>query len=101
VLVKIALLATNHIRDVDVLARWGGEEFAILTMNGDVRSAYHLAENLRVLIASFLFTDVGQVACSFGVTEFREGDDLDAMLKRADKNMYVAKEAGRNNVVFE
>jgi diguanylate cyclase (GGDEF)-like protein/PAS domain S-box-containing protein len=101
VLVKIALLATNHIRDVDVLARWGGEEFAILTMNGDVRSAYNLAENLRVLITSFSFTDVGQVTCSFGVTEFREGDDLDALLKRADKNMYLAKEAGRNNVVFE
>lgn len=101
VLVKIALLATNNIRDVDILARWGGEEFAILTMNGELRSAYNLAESLRKLIESFPFSDVGQVTCSFGVTEFREGDDHDEMLKRADKNMYLAKEAGRNHVVFE
>lgn len=101
VLVKIALLATNNIRDVDVLARWGGEEFAILTMNGGIHSAYKLAEHLRGVIASFVFTEVGQLTCSFGVTEFREGDDLDDMLKRADKNMYQAKEAGRDNVVFE
>jgi len=53
------------------------------------------------VIEEYPFDEVGRVTCSFGVTEYRAGDDQESIVKRADGNLYRAKEAGRNRVVFE
>jgi diguanylate cyclase (GGDEF)-like protein/PAS domain S-box-containing protein len=101
VLHKLALLVSKSIRDVDIFARWGGEEFAILIGDGDTLSPHSLAEKLRQLIETCPFAEVGKVTCSFGVTEYREGDDQKAIVKRADNNLYRAKAGGRNRVCFD
>jgi len=101
VLLKLALLVSANIRDTDTFARWGGEEFVILAAHCDTNCPNSLAEKIRKLIEEYSFAEVGKVTCSFGVTEYRAGDDQESMVKRADSNLYRAKESGRNRVVFE
>lgn len=101
VLFKLSLLISQNIRNTDIFARWGGEEFAILSAHCENECPTNFAEKLRKLIESCVFTDVGQVTCSFGVTEYRAGDDEESIVKRADNNLYRAKETGRNCVCYE
>lgn len=101
VLLKLALLISSNIRDTDTFARWGGEEFTILVTNYETQSPSRSAEKLRKLIEDYPFTEIGKVTCSFGVTEYIAGDDEESILKRADNNLYRAKEAGRNCVILD
>ncbi|MGV8933387.1 MAG: diguanylate cyclase, partial [Gallionellaceae bacterium] len=101
VLIKLALLVAKSIRATDLFARWGGEEFTVLAAHYDTDSPVSLAEKLRMLIAEFDFAEVGTVTCSFGTTEYVVGDTEASILKRADKNLYKAKNSGRNCVVTD
>ena len=83
---------------MDVLARWGGEEFVVMLPHCGARDAVNLAEKLRTLIANQPFPPVGSVTSSFGVATFQPEDTLDDWLKRADDALYEAKAAGRNRV---
>lgn len=101
VLLKIALLVTGNIRQTDIFARWGGEEFVVLAAHCDTECPSAFADKLRKLIEQYAFDQVGRVTCSFGVTVYRHGDAEESLLKRVDDYLYRAKEAGRNCVVFE
>jgi diguanylate cyclase (GGDEF)-like protein len=98
VLIALSHRVRNELRSVDLLARWGGEEFVVMLPHCDATQAQHLAEKLRVLIAGDPFPGVGQVTSSFGVAQFRPPESADAWLKRADDALYQAKAAGRNRV---
>ena len=99
VLTSLCQIVAGHLRQTDVLARWGGEEFMILSPNCDAQQAFELAEKLRWLIEEFVFDEVGTVTCSFGVAQFQDGDTAEALTSRADTAMYAAKQGGRNRVV--
>ncbi len=101
VLKSISKIVSAHIRHSDTLARWGGEEFMILTPIMDLKNAYEKAEKLRILIALYPFEKVGQITCSFGVAEYHEGLEKHALLKTVDSRLYKAKESGKNKVVAE
>lgn len=98
VLVELARIVNESIRDVDLFARWGGEEFMVLAPGIALAEAMDLAERLRAAIEGFPFREVGKVTCSFGATALKEGDDMAALSKRADEALYRAKERGRNRV---
>lgn len=100
VLVRLARLAAGSVRNLDVLARWGGEEFVLLTPGCDIGAAEQAAEKLRQKIASTPFETVGQVTSSFGVAQFAPGDSAQSLVARADEALYQAKGAGRNRVVI-
>ncbi|MFA6903294.1 MAG: diguanylate cyclase [Gallionellaceae bacterium] len=100
VLQKLAQIISASLRDNDIFARWGGEEFIILAPCGESRQPDVLAERLRSAVENFVFGDAGKVSCSFGVTAFRFDDDQDSMINRADHNLYQAKNSGRNRVCF-
>ena len=99
VLLKLAMLVSSNLRDTDIFARWGGEEFTVLAANCETHCPLSLGEKLRKLIEEYDFSDVGKVTCSFGATEFIPGDDQESFVKRADNNLYLAKASGRNRVV--
>lgn len=101
VLVQIARILKNGTRSTDQVIRWGGEEFVIMALGTDLVGAVHLAESLRMRIASESFEQVGQMTASFGVAELAEGEHEDALFKRADAALYQAKELGRNRVVAD
>jgi diguanylate cyclase (GGDEF)-like protein len=98
ILVEVSRLVSARIRNIDLLARWGGEEFVILLGGCDGQTAYQVAEHLRAAIEEGAFGDVGSVSCSFGVAPYADGDDVETILARADAALYRAKINGRNRV---
>jgi diguanylate cyclase (GGDEF)-like protein/PAS domain S-box-containing protein len=98
VLYSVANTLLGHIRDSDLLARWGGEEFAIILPNTEADTALEMAERLRHSIAEMRSYNNIQVTCSFGVTEFSPDDNGDSIFSRMDQALYQAKDCNRNNV---
>jgi len=96
VLVALAQSLKKNIRETDLFARWGGEEFVILLKNTDVERSLRVLEKFRVIIENIQHDKAGRITASFGVTEYQKGDTLDMMLQRADEALYQAKDAGRN-----
>lgn len=101
VLIEITKLVSQNIRDVDVFARWGGEEFMILVSHNDIEGARVLAEKLRTILERHRIAGIGAVTCSFGAAQFKEGDTVDTFLKRTDDALYEAKQGGRNRVIIK
>ena len=98
VLTRIASLMKQHVREVDTVGRWGGEEFLIVCPETTVEGAKKLAEKLRKKIEKNHFKDIGIKTVSMGVAQIEDDDWDEDMLKRADKNLYKAKRGGRNRV---
>jgi diguanylate cyclase (GGDEF)-like protein len=102
VLMAYADLLRAHGRDVDVAARLGGEEFAILLPETGLEGASAVAERLRQSLAErrIRIGDGVEVAvtASFGVAELEENQSVDNLLRAADTALYRAKELGKNRV---
>ena len=92
----------GHLRATDVPARYGGDEFVIMLPDTPARGAQEVAERIRQAVETAPFTtETGRVACtvSIGVASFpQDGRSIEALLARADRALYDAKEAGRNRV---
>lgn len=100
VLKELAHLVQNNIRSSDILARWGGEEFMVITPNSDLRRANRVAERLRRKIEGSDFTGVNRViTSSFGVAPRTPGQSVEDLVKSVDEALYRAKNSGRNRVV--
>jgi len=98
VLQEIARLLTLNVRKIDMLGRWGGEEFLIIDSEIHNEKSVVFAEKIRKIIEANTFADVGKITCSFGVAHYREGDTETSLIVRTDKALYNAKESGRNCV---
>lgn len=99
VLIEMAQRLFAAVRDTDMVARWGGEEFVVLLHECPSEDATGRAEKIRRQIADAQFAGVGTVTVSIGVAQLTDDDDLATWLGRADKALYEAKRAGRNTVV--
>jgi diguanylate cyclase (GGDEF)-like protein len=91
------------VRESDVAARWGGEEFALILPGTGAAGGALLAERIREIVDSRLVqapdgTDV-RITGSFGVASYPETDELGELLAAADSALYGAKRAGKNRVV--
>jgi len=102
----------SAIRGIDVLARWGGEEFAAVLPNANHEAAMIVAERLRGNVERILMSArrIGEerkspglrLTVSVGIATYNgPADSVDAMLRRSDANLYQAKAAGRNRVLAE
>jgi diguanylate cyclase (GGDEF)-like protein len=98
VLCTISTIVQQRIRESDVFARWGGEEFILLTPETNSRGAFELAKSIRCLINNFAFPGIGSVTCSFGIAEFSAGKSKQDLIIEADKALYLSKKKGRNRV---
>lgn len=101
VLVDMVNLLKSNIRDSDIIARWGGEEFAILCPNTKKEAATIQAVKLQKLILDHEFPVIKRCTVSFGIAEAVEGDDEHELFVRADNALYVSKEEGKNTVTSE
>lgn len=100
VLQQLSALLSENIRETDVFARLGGEEFAILAPNCDEGCAWKFAEKLRGAVEAHAFPDAQGLTCSFGVAVLRAMEGQEKLVKRADEALYRAKGEGRNRVVL-
>ena len=99
-LCAMAELTLTTVRQVDIISRYGGEEFAVLLPETDLEGAYVIAERLRTTIADHLFEIEGQllqITISVGVATSEATDTIfDDVIRRADQALYAAKNSGRN-----
>ncbi|WP_111413369.1 sensor domain-containing diguanylate cyclase [Billgrantia lactosivorans] len=97
ILKRLARLVGRTLRSTDLLARWGGEEFAILLQDTPAHGASIFAERLRQQVAETRLHGLA-ITISLGIAEYRRGESPEQMLARADGALYRAKRAGRNRV---
>ena len=105
ILIQISAYINEETRSSDIFARWGGDEFALLIPDVSSLKAAKMCEKLRKLVAETACTTLKEcfsitehISCSFGVTAIQKGDDIDSLLGRTDRALYLAKEKGRNRV---
>jgi len=91
----------SHVRDLDLIARLGGEEFVIVMPQGDCKAAQAVAERIRISLSRTLIAPLRRsVTVSFGIAEMQPGESAGALMRRADQALYQAKAAGRNCVAI-
>ncbi len=104
VLIAVAKTCKKQIRNTDLLARFGGEEFCFLFPETDLNGAAVIAERIRHAISKLEFDSKKKrfsVTVSIGLSELMDSsDNVESMLKRSDDSLYKAKESGRNRVVL-
>jgi diguanylate cyclase (GGDEF)-like protein len=96
---RFARIARQHLRDADLFARYGGDEFVALLPNTHAAEAALVAERLRADLAvqdTVLEQGTLTVTISSGIAELLPADTLDALIHRADMALYEAKQSGRN-----
>ncbi len=100
VLRQVSSLFHQQVRKIDVVCRYGGEEFAILLTQTSAQHAVNIAEKLRKMVADWQFPGVPRtVTISAGAAAFPDqGTTRDELVKAADNALYAAKQAGRNRV---
>jgi diguanylate cyclase (GGDEF)-like protein len=102
VLRQVSSMFHQQLRKIDVVCRFGGEEFAILLSQTNPQHALGVAEKLRRLVESWQFPGVPRcVTISAGVATFPDhGTTRDELVKSADAGLYAAKQGGRNRVLL-
>ncbi|MBK5930630.1 GGDEF domain-containing protein [Halochromatium salexigens] len=99
VLVRAAEVLRRCVRTMDICGRYGGEEFLVLLPSATAKAALEIAERIRNEISDLDWSCPGlQVTISGGVAEY-SGGTIDTLLEAADRNLYRAKEAGRNRII--
>lgn len=96
ILSSFAQILQNNTRKIDVVGRWGGEEFIIISQNTNTKTAQILAEKLRLIIENFEFTSSIKNTASFGIAQFQKEDNSESLITRADNALYRAKRNGKN-----
>ena len=98
-LIEFSQVLGPSLRDTDLLARWGGEEFIILLPYTDEPTAIKLAQRIHGSLNDHRFSQPGSITASIGVVGYQPAETIEACLKRLDKRLYEAKQAGRNCVI--
>ena len=100
----------DSVRGVDVLARWGGEEFTCMLPNTALDAARIVAERMRMNIEKVALTattaskgseEAVRLTASIGVATHAAADTVGSLLERADQGLYLAKSTGRNRVCIQ
>ena len=96
----LVTIASELFKPYDIkLGRWGGEEFLAVCCGYPLEKVSAIAEELRTAIEHTEFETIGNLTCSFGITEINDADDLKSAFERVDSALYDAKSDGRNCVV--
>ena len=100
VLVDIAKILKNSVRNCDTVGRWGGEEFMIILPHTNANSACVFAERIRERMQNHDFEIVGHQTASFGIASCKSSDDILSFIDKADAALYLAKKTGKNKVTI-
>lgn len=100
VLKKLATTLFNNIREDDLVARWGGEEFIIIVNYATINILESLTKKLQKKIAEVSFNPITRLTVSVGLCVYIDGDSEESIFKRVDNALYAAKQNGRNCYVI-
>jgi diguanylate cyclase (GGDEF)-like protein len=97
VLIEIANRLRTTCRKIDLIARIGGEEFAIILIGAALDEAAVAGEKIRHAICAQEILNL-TISASIGVAELHDNEDINSLFNRADRALYIAKNSGKNNV---
>ena len=105
ILRQVAQILKKHIRESDVVARWGGEEFIFMLTGSTLKNAVKVLNRIRQAIEEHQFVHetirINQIV-SFGISYICDSEyNIEKMIKMADENLYEAKQQGRNKVIYK
>jgi len=98
VLIQLTEIVAREIRDLDVLCRWGGEEFMILLPQTKIEGAKIIGERIRAQVEATQLLPEAVLTICLGLIEFTANGDREDHLKRLDDALYEAKNGGRNQI---
>lgn len=98
ILVQLSRILRKNLRDIDIVGRWGGEEFMIICPETDIEGINYLALKLQEVINAYDFPHIHTLTCSFGISESQDEDRIENVVGRADSALYRAKEEGKNRI---
>lgn len=102
VLIEFTKILTKNVRNIDLVGRWGGEEFILILPQTNIKNSILIAErikkNISKSIISFNGISVSLNTTSFGITEYKKNDILIELLERVDQALYKAKNNGKNSI---
>jgi two-component system cell cycle response regulator len=104
ILVRLGQVIKSCLRKMDSAYRYGGEEFTVILPETEGEEAATVAERIRYMVEQEKFmpqpesNSLVSITISVGVTEYHPGEEVAVLVQRADKAMYVSKQAGRNRV---
>ncbi len=94
VLIFMAQILKENVRNSDIIGRWGGEEFLIILPQTNAKQAFDLAEKIRLTVESAKFPVVNHKTISVGIAQYCNDDSVVELIERADKGLYDAKNTG-------
>ncbi|MBN2286297.1 MAG: cache domain-containing protein [Tissierellales bacterium] len=97
---KVADFMLGTVRTTDAVGRYGGEEFLVILPQTSKQTAFDVAERIRKKIASMALSVDSDITISGGVVEWKKGESIKELIKRADDAMYEAKRTGKNRIVM-
>jgi diguanylate cyclase (GGDEF)-like protein len=100
VLKQVSKVIKSQCRNVDKIGRYGGDEFLVILPETSMENASKLATRLRDSIQKLKFDQPVEVTISQGIAGYEQDETTNALIERADKNLYEAKHSGRNQFVF-
>jgi diguanylate cyclase (GGDEF)-like protein len=100
VLKTIGKFLQKNMRDVDIIARYGGDEFVMILPETDKDEAYSFAERLRERVSQIKLENLPKLTISLGIASYPVDEkNIEGLIKNADAAMYSAKQTGRNKVI--
>ncbi len=103
ILRDLCALIKKHIREIDIFGRYGGEEFLLILPHTTDFDGQKFSERIRKTVEEHVFYTEKlalNITISIGLTSYRDGDTIDTIIERADSQLYLSKESGRNCIHF-
>ena len=100
VLYALTKVIKQSLRDIDIVGRYGGEEFLVIMPSTLLSDAITVAQRVCEDVSHHKFQTVDQITISIGLVELRSDETMDMLFMRADKLLYKSKNSGRNKVSF-
>ncbi len=100
ILYNLTKVVKDSLRDIDIVGRYGGEEFLVIMPSTLLSDAIDVAQRVCETVSNHKFNQIKQLTISIGLVELGKEETMDMLFTRADRLLYKSKDSGRNRVSF-